>query len=91
MARCAPELLDDLADLFAELRTWDGVVEKGGGTFYLKRKPLLHFHATAATRRADVKRGDAWVEIDLPRPAPVARRRALLRELRGAWREATRA
>ena len=35
MAYCPPELLDDLADLFADVRTWAGVIEKrpgvGGG------------------------------------------------------------
>jgi hypothetical protein len=33
MAHCPPELLDDLTDLLAELRTWAGIVEKKPGVF----------------------------------------------------------
>jgi len=92
MARCRPELIDDLDDVFAELRTWDGIVEKGPGTFYFGREPFLHFHASGASpRRADVRRGKGWLELDLPRPSTAARRRALLRELRVTYREKTRA
>lgn len=92
MARCRPELLDDLIDVFAELRAWHGVVEKGPGTFYCGRKPFFHFHASGASpRRADIRRGESWLEFDLPRPSTAARRRAFLRELRVTHRELTHA
>jgi hypothetical protein len=88
VAHCPPELLDDLAPLLAELRTWARVVEKSAGVFYVGREPLLHFHLLAGgRRRADVKGRASWVEIDLPRPASATRRRALLRELRTRHRE----
>jgi hypothetical protein len=83
VAHCPPELLDDLADLLAEVRSWDGVVEKSPGVFYLRRQPFLHFHLFAGVRRrADVKGPSGWVQVELPRPASQAGRRALLRELR---------
>jgi hypothetical protein len=88
MAHCPPELLDDLADLLAEVRTWAGVVEKSPGVFYVRRQPFLHFHLVqGGRRRADVKGSSGWVQIDLPRPATAARRRALLRQLRARHRE----
>ena len=31
MAHCPPELLDDLADVLAEVRAWAGVIEKKPG------------------------------------------------------------
>lgn len=83
MACCPPELLDDLADLFAELRTWAGIVEKRSGVFYVGNQPFLHFHLLAGgERRADVKGRTSWAQLDLPRPVTAARRRAVLRELR---------
>jgi hypothetical protein len=44
MAHCPPALLDDIADMLADLRAWPGVVEKSPGVFYARRKPFLHFH-----------------------------------------------
>jgi hypothetical protein len=88
VSRCPPELLDDFADVFAEVRTWAGVIEKKPAIFYLRRQPFLHFHLVEGDRRrADVKGRDGWKEIDLPRPLPAARRRAFLRELRLRYRE----
>ena len=46
------------------------VEDRGGGTFYLRRRPFLHFHAGRQSRRADVRAADGWVEIDLPEPLP---------------------
>lgn len=81
-----PEMLDDLADLLAEVRAWAGVVEKSPGVFYLKRQPFLHFHlVTGGRRRADVKDGTGWAQFDLPRPVSAARRRAFLRALRARY------
>lgn len=83
MPHCPAELLDDLIDLFAEIRSWPGVVEKKPGVFYVRREPFLHFHLLAGNRRrADVKGRADWVQMDLPRPIPARTRRTLLRELR---------
>ena len=83
MARCPLGLLDDLAGLLAEVRTWAGVTEKRPAVFYLRRQPFLHFHLVeGGRRRADVKTETGWVQVDVPRPISVARRRVLLRTLR---------
>jgi hypothetical protein len=87
VAPCPPELLDDLADIFAEVRTWPGVVEKTRGVFYLRRAPFLHFHwAAEGGRRADVKGAAGWISLDLPRPLSAAHRRRFLRVLRAVHR-----
>lgn len=36
-------MLDDLADLFATVRTWAGVIEKRPGVFHVRRQSFLHF------------------------------------------------
>ena len=83
MAHCPPELLEDLADLFAELRTWPGVLEKSRGVFYLRRLPFLHFHRSAdGRRRADIKSATGWVAFDLPHPLARRRRREFVAALR---------
>ncbi len=88
MAHCPPELLDDVADVLAEVRAWAGIVEKRPGFFYLRRLPFLHFHLVAGgERRADVKGRAGWIPLDLPRPITATRRRAFLRELRMRYRE----
>ena len=88
MAHCPPELLRDVADVFAEVRAWAGIVEKKPAVFYLRRQPFLHFHLVeGARRRADVKGRDGWIQIDLPRPLSPAKRRGFLRELRMRYRE----
>ncbi|HEV8441304.1 MAG TPA: hypothetical protein VGT40_24710 [Methylomirabilota bacterium] len=92
MGHCPPELLDDIADLLAEVRAWGGVVEKTAGVFYVRRQPFLHFHLVEGRRRrADIKGCAGWVQVDLPRPVTPAKRRALLRELRARYGERTRA
>jgi hypothetical protein len=83
VAYCPPEMLDDLANLFADVRAWPGVIEKRPCVFYAHGHPFLHFHLLAGgRRRADVKGHAKWVQIDLPRPVTTTRRRALFRELR---------
>jgi hypothetical protein len=88
MGVCPSGLLDDLADVLAEVRTWMGVIEKRPGVFYLRREPFLHFHWLRGDhRRGDIKGRTGWTEHDLPRPLPAARRRALLRALRAHYRD----
>lgn len=92
MAHCPPELLDDLAGVFAEIGTWPGIVEKTRGVFYVRRAPFLHFHRTAdGGRRADVKSDAGWVSFELPRPLSVARRRGFVRALRAHFDRSQRA
>jgi hypothetical protein len=91
MSTCPRELLDDLDDLFAELRAWDGVVERNPGVFYVGRQPFLHFHLLhGGQRRADVKGRAEWIEVDLPRPASASRQAALRRALRRCYAEKRR-
>ena len=88
MARCPLELLDDLADVFAEVRTWAGVIEKKRGVFYVGSQPFLHFHLVeGGRRRADIKGHTTWVQLDLPWPVSATKRRAFLRELRMRYGE----
>jgi hypothetical protein len=84
MSRINPSRLADLEDVLGEVRSWPGVDDRGGGTFYLRRKPFLHFHA-GASRRADVRGAAGWTEIDLPEPAPDETRAHLLAVLRAEW------
>ena len=82
MAHCPLELLDDLAEVFAEVRTWAGIVEKKPGVFYVRGQPFLHFHLLAESRRcADIKVRTNWLRLDLPRPTSRASRRAFLTKL----------
>jgi len=83
MASCPPEMLEDLAAVFAELRRWAGVVEKKPGVDYAGRQPFLHFHLLqGGKRRADIKGRNDWKQIDLPFPVPVSAQTALLGQLR---------
>jgi hypothetical protein len=88
MAHCPPALLDDIADVLADLLAWPGVVEKSPGVFYVRRNPFLHFHLVEdGRRRADVKGRAGWTSLDLPRPISAAKRRAFLRLLGARYRE----
>jgi hypothetical protein len=88
VAHCPPELLDDIADVLADVRSWPGIVEKSPGVFYARRQPFLHFHLVkGGRRRADVKGRAGWTSLDLPRPIAPTRRRALLRLLGARYRE----
>lgn len=87
---CPPELLDDLAAILTEVRTWAGVVERSPGVFYVRREPFLHFHLLKGARRCgDVKGRHGWMRFDLPSPISAARRRSFLRELRRRHSEKT--
>jgi hypothetical protein len=82
MAQCPPDLLDDLADVLAEVRGWADVAEKAPNVFYVRRQPFFHFHLMAdGRRRADIKTLAGWKSLYLPHPLPLARRQHLLRQL----------
>jgi hypothetical protein len=88
MAHCPLELLADLGDLLAEVRTWPGVIEKRPAVFYLRREPFLHFHLfPGPRRRADVKGDDGWCQVELPSKVTDRTRRVLGRELRRCYGE----
>jgi hypothetical protein len=88
MAHCPPALLDDIADVLADLRAWPGVVEKSPGVFYARRNPFLHFHLVeGGRRRADIKGRAGWASLDLPHPISAAKRRAFMRLLGERYRE----
>ena len=75
-------------DVLAEVRTWDRVVERKPGVFYVRSEPFLHFHLLAGgRRRADVKGAADWTQLELPHPVSATRRRALLRALRARYAE----
>lgn len=88
MAHCPAELLDDLTDVIAEVRTWPGVIERKPGVFYLRGGPFLHFHLLEGVRRrADIKGRTGWAQLDLPRPISTTRRAAFVRALRMGYGE----
>jgi len=82
VSRVDPTRLADLDAVLAEVRSWPGIEDRGGGTMYLRRKPFLHFHVGHDSRRADVRGVDGWTEVDLPEPSSAAARRRLLGVLR---------
>jgi hypothetical protein len=85
VSRVEPARLSDLEDVLDEVRSWTGVDDRGGGTFYVHRKPFLHFHAGRDSRRADLRRADGWLEIDLPEPLSSGHKRRLLATLRAEY------
>ena len=86
VAHCPPEMLDDIADVLAEVLGWPEIVEKKPGVFYIRREPFLHFHLVeGGRRRADVKSRGTWHQLDLPRPLAATKRRAFLRALRARY------
>jgi hypothetical protein len=81
MAHCPAENLNDLAEIFAELRSWPGLKEKQTGIFYYKGKGFLHFHLKAGRRWADIRSGQDWGKpLDLPFSPDQESREAFLTE-----------
>jgi hypothetical protein len=60
----------DLSNVFAELRTWPDLTERGEGDFKAFGRAFLHFHHSETSRHADVKEGLGWGE---PIPFPLGR------------------
>jgi hypothetical protein len=85
VSRVEPTRLSDIEDVLDEVRSWTGVDDRGGGTFYLHRKPFLHFHAGRDSRRADLRQAAGWLQIDLPEPLPTGNKRRLLAALRAEY------
>ena len=61
---------DELSDVFAELRTWPELTERGEGDFKAFGRAFLHFHHSETSRHADVKEGLGW---GAPIPFPLGR------------------
>ena len=55
MRHASKETLKSLTPLLQQLRTLDGLVEKGPGVFYRKSKAFLHFHDDPAGIFVDVR------------------------------------
>lgn len=85
LSRIDTARLGDLEDVLAEVRSWQGVEDRGGGTFYLRRKPYLHFHVGRDSRRADIRRLEGWIEFDLPEPLPATVKKGFLEVLRDEY------
>lgn len=63
----------DLSEVFAELRRWPELLERGEGDFAAAGRAFLHFHHYETSRHADVKEGLAWGEpIPFPLGVPPA-------------------
>ena len=89
VARIDPARLDDIHAVLDRIRGWPGVEERATATFYLNRRPFLHFHAGADSRRADVKGADGWTQVDLPEPCPASVAGRLRRILEEEYRRRT--
>jgi hypothetical protein len=79
--------LDRLGALLTQLRSLDGLHERGRGTFTRGSAPFLHFHAFASGLAADLKAGGGWLRYDVERAGG---RRVLLRDVRRVLRGETR-
>lgn len=77
MGHCRFEQLQDLHDVFEEIRTWPGIQEPKPGIFYVKRTAFLHFHDDATGRRwADIRDGASWgAQLEILPTASAAERK----------------
>lgn len=84
MAHCPFERLQDLFEVFEELRTWPAIREPRPGIFYVKRTAFLHFHIDGTGRRwADVRAGDSWgPQLDIPIGSSATQQKRFLSETR---------
>lgn len=67
MAHCPYEKISHLESLFMELRQWEKINETRPGIFYLMSKSFLHFHIKDDLIWADIKNGDRWERIVIPK------------------------
>jgi len=73
--------LDRLEPLLQQLRAVDGLRERRRGTFIVKSRPFLHFHAHGDEFFADVRLADDFERF----PATTTtQQRALVTAIRGA-------
>lgn len=81
MAHCPYAMLADLEEVLARVRTFEHVVEKSPGVFYVKRLPFLHFHVNKdGDRWADCRRGKSWgPPLPIHPPSTAAARKAFLK------------
>jgi len=63
MKHATKAALEPMAELLARLDALPNVKRKGIGTFYVKSKPLLHFHEDPAGIFADVAIGRDWQRL----------------------------
>ena len=73
--------LDRLEPLLRELRTIEGLRERKRGTFTLKSRAFLHFHADGDDLLADVRLAD---EFERHLASTAAQRTQLLEAIRAA-------
>jgi hypothetical protein len=62
MKHATATALDRLEPLLAEIRGFEGLVEKSRGVFYRKSKAFLHFHEDPSGDHADVRGPDGDFE-----------------------------
>jgi hypothetical protein len=74
--------LDRIEPLLVQLRTLDGLTEKGRGVFYRRSRAFLHFHVDGDDIYADVRlTGD---DFDRARTTTKAEQKALVAAVRKA-------
>ena len=78
MKHAGPEALSAVEELLAEIRGYQGLVERRTGVFYLKGRAFLHFHEDPSGLHADMRPGAAWERL---RVETRAERQALLSRL----------
>ncbi len=88
MGHASPEELTDLARELAAVRTWPDINEPTPNTFYIRRRPFLHFHTKDGRRWADVRCGADWgPSVEIPSPASAAARAKFLKTIERHYRE----
>lgn len=80
MRHAQPSDLGPLEPTLVQLRSFDALVERKPGTFYLKSRGFLHFHVDGSDFYADVKLNGA--EFERVRATTKAEQRALVAAVR---------